>query len=223
MDVFRVASPGFFTYDTNATGDMMYALIAGGIDVVLGEDGYYYEDLGGGQKGSLIYADFTGLTGVFSNPITSVPAYHADGTPKLNADGTPVMVKGMIEMGGFDFSKTENDLYVLGILNQFGGDTARAEEYLRTLWGEDYDVQAEEYQLSDVFAGRYHGRGQDYTPQIQGYLDHIITTGPAERHGCVAVTEELAEILQLLMDKYTFSGVDHSWTKLCYYYDHIGP
>ena len=223
MDVFRVASPGFFTYDTNATGDMMYVLITGGIDVVLGEDGYYYEDLGGGQKGSLIYADFTGLTGVFSNPITSVPAYHADGTPKLNADGTPAMVKGMIEMGGFDFSKTENDLYVLGILNQFGGDAARAEEYLRTLWGEDYDVQAEEYQLSDVFAGRYHGRGQDYTPQIQAYLDHIITTGPAERHGCVAVTEELAEILQLLMDKYTFSGVDHSWTKLCYYYDHIGP
>ena len=31
------------------------------------------------------------------------------------------------------------------------------------------------------------------------------------------------ENLQMLMDKYTFSGVDHSWTKLCYYYDYIGP
>ena len=39
----------------------------------------------------------------------------------------------------------------------------------------------------------------------------------------VVVTEELAEILQMLMDKYTFENVDHSWTKLCYYYDYLGP
>ena len=38
----------------------------------------------------------------------------------------------------------------------------------------------------------------------------------------MAVTERLAEILQLLMDKYTFENVDHSWTKLCYYYDYLG-
>ena len=115
IDVFRAASPGFFTYDTNATGDQMYALIAGGIDVVLGDDGYYYEDLGDGKKGSMLYADFTGITGVFSNPITSVPTYHDDGTVQKDTNGNPVMIKGMIELGGFDFSKTENDLYILGI------------------------------------------------------------------------------------------------------------
>lgn len=223
LEVFRIASPGFFTYDTNATGDQMYALIAGGIDVVLGEDGYYYEDLGDGKKGSKLYADFTGITGVFSNPITSAPVYNDDGTPKLDGNGQPVMVKGMIELGGFDFSKTENDLYILGILDKYDGDTAKAEEYLKALWGEDYDAQAEEYQLSDIFAGRYHGKGEDYTAQIEAYLDDMITTGPEERRGCVPVTEELAEILQLLMDKYTFQNVDHSWTKLCYYYDYIGP
>ena len=27
----------------------------------------------------------------------------------------------------------------------------------------------------------------------------------------------------LLMDKFTFEGVDHSWTKLCYYYKHFSP
>ncbi len=223
LDVFRLASPGYFTYDTNATGDQMYALIAGGIDVVLGEDGIYYEDLGDGKKGSKLYADFTGITGVFSNPITSVPVYNDDGTPQLNANGEPLMVKGMIELGGFDFSKTENDLYILGILEKYNGDTAAADAYLKALWGEDYDAYAEQYQLSDVFAGRYHGRGEDYTPIIEAYLDDMITTGPAERQGCVVVTEELARILQLLLDKYTFQGVDHSWTKLCYYYDHIGP
>ena len=223
LDVFRTASPGFFTYDTNATGDQMYALISGGIEVVLGEDGIYYEDLGDGKKGSKLYCDFTGITGVFSNPITSVPAYNPDGTPTLDAGGQQVMVKGMIEMGGFDFSKTENDLYILSILEKYDGDTAAAEEYMKALWGEDYDFYAQEYQVKDVFAGRYHGHGEDYTALMEAYLDHMITSGPAERHGCVVVTKELAQILQLLMDKYTFSGVDHSWTKLCYYYDHIGP
>jgi hypothetical protein len=201
----------------------MYAVIAGGIDVVLGEDGIYYEDLGDGRKGSKLYADFTGITGVFSNPITTVPAYNPDGTPALDAAGQQQMIRGMIEMGGFDFSKTENDLYILAILERYDGDVQAAEEYLHTLWGEDYDFYAQEYQLKDVFAGRYHGIGQDYTAHIAAYLEQIITTGPAERHGCVVVTEELAEILQMLMDKYTFAGVEHSWTKLCYYYDHIGP
>ena len=223
IDVFRAASPGFFTYDTNATGDQMYALIAGGIDVVLGDDGYYYEDLGDGKKGSMLYADFTGITGVFSNPITSVPAYHDDGTVQKDTNGNPVMIKGMIELGGFDFSKTENDLYILGILEKHDGDVEKAKAYLKALWGEDYDTYAEQYQLSDVLSGRYHGRGEDYTSIIESYLDDMITTGPAERHGCVPVTEELAEILQLLMDKYTFQNVDHSWTKLCYYYDRVGP
>ena len=44
-----------------------------------------------------------------------------------------------------------------------------------------------------------------------------------ERAGCVVVTKELAEILQMVMEKYTFENVDHAWTKLCYYYDYLGP
>ena len=37
-----------------------------------------------------------------------------------------------------------------------------------------------------------------------------------------AVDEALAALLQALMDKYTFNGVDFSWAKLCYYYQHLG-
>ena len=228
FDLFRSCSPGYFTYDTNATGDMMYALISGGIDVVLGEDGYYHEDLGrdanGKQKtGSIIYADFTGLTSVFSKPIATVNAYNEDGSYLLDSDGKPVMVKGMIDLGGFDFSKTEDDLYILSVLEKHDGDKDAADAYLRQQWGADYDANADAYQLKDVYAGRYHGRGEDLTDEISAYLDKIITTGNPEKIGCVPVDEALAEILQKLMDKYTFSGVDHSWTKLCYYYDHLGP
>ena len=46
--------------------------------------------------------------------------------------------------------------------------------------------------------------------------------GHPELQGCVAVNEELAEILQLLMDKFTFNGVQDSWVKLCYYYETLG-
>lgn len=227
-DLFRLGSPGYFTYDTNATGEMMYALIAGGVDVVLGEDGYYYEDLGldasGKQKyGSLIYADFTGITSVFSKPIANVYAYNEDGSIMTDANGEKMEIKGMIDLGGFDFSKTENDLYIVSILNKYDGDTEKADAYLREQWGEDYDTLAEQYQLEDVYEGRYHGKGDDLTEEIRAYLDKIITTGPEERRGCVPVDERLGEILQMLMDKYTFSNVDHSWTKMCYYYDHLGP
>lgn len=227
-DLFRSASPGHFTYDVNATGELMYALIAGGIDVVLGEDGYYYEDLGkeaDGSRlcGSRLYCDFTGLTSVFSNPITTVPAYNKDGTPILDAAGNPMYVSGMIDMGGFDFSKTENDLYILSYLNNYQGDVEQTDDYFREFWGEDYDTYAEIYQIEDIYAGIYHGEGPDLTEEMRGYLAKIITTGSPETHGCVMVDARLAEILQLLMDKYTFSGVEHSWTKLCYYYDHLGP
>ena len=210
-DLFRLASPGYYTYDSNATGEQMYHMIAGGVDVVLGEDGIYYEDLGkdaqGNQRfGSPMYADFIGITGLFGQPLATVGN-----------------IKGIIDLGGFDFSKTENDMYVLGILEKYDGDVDAADDYLKGLWGVDYEANAAEYQLDNVFAGIYHGRGEDYTDDIRAYLDDIIDDGHEERKGCVLVTEELAALLQLLVDKYTFAGVDHSWTKLCYYYDHIGP
>ncbi|MBQ9761801.1 MAG: redoxin domain-containing protein [Oscillospiraceae bacterium] len=159
-DVLRLASPGFFTYDTNATGDAMYHLIPGGIQAVLGEDGYYYHDLGDGTLGSMLYADFTGLTPIFSQPVVSATIYDANGTPQV--------IKGLIELGGFRFENA------------------------------------------------------DYTEEINTYVEKMITDGPEELLGCVPVDARLAELLQMLMDRYTFQ-VEGSWTKMCYYYDHLGP
>lgn len=220
---FRLCAPGYFTYDSDATGDAMYHLISGGIDVVLGDDGYYYEDLGDGKKGSKIYCDFTGVTAVFSNPIATVNAYDENGNKVYDENGDPVMVKGMIDMGGFDFSKTEDDLYILGVLEAQGGDKQKAIDYLKAYWAEDYDGYAEIYQMDDVLDGKYHGNGEDLTEEMRGYLDDMITSGSQEKIGCVAVDERLAEILQLLMSKYTFENVDDSWIKICYYYDYLGP
>ena len=213
-NLFRRCSPGYYTYDSDATGEAMYHLIAGGIDVVLGSDGYYYHDLGDGKQGSKIYAEFTGLTTIFSNPIMA-GSY-------VNEDGETVEVKGMIDLGGFDFSKTEQDLEILGYLNKHNGDVDATREYLKDYWAEDYDANAELYQIEDVFAGRYHGKGEDLTEAIRAYESKVITSGAQELRGCVAVDAQLAEILQQAMSKYTFEDVDNAWIKLCYYYDYMG-
>ena len=204
-DHFRLCSHGYFTYDTDASGTAMYDVIAGGIDVVLGEDGIYYHDLGNGVKGSKIYADFTGITSVFGSPIATVGE-----------------VKGLIDKGGFDFSKSENDQYILTALEINGGDKEKTLQYLKEQWSTDYEAYYEEYKVKDVFDGIYHGAGEDYTDEIKSYLSQMINDGHAERKGCVVVTKELADILQKLMDKFTFENVDDSWVKLCYYYDHMG-
>lgn len=213
-ELFRLCSPGYFTYDTNATGDAMYHLIAGGIKVVMGTDGYYHEDLGKDAKGkqrygSIIYADFSGITTLFDTPVATT-----------TVNGKKVL--GMIDKGGFDFSKTEGDLYILGFLKKNNGDKDKAIAEMKQMWGEEYDAYAEIYMIDDVLAGRYHGEGKDMTAEIQKYVSKMAKS-PEERKGCVPVDAKLAEILQLLMSKYTFENVDDAWIKMCYYYDKLGP
>lgn len=198
-DYFRLCSPGYFTYDSDATGNDMYHLITGGIDVVLGSDGVYYHDLGNGKKGSKIYADFVGLTPIFSHSLQS-----------------------MINMGGFDFSKTEDDLFIINALKLNGNDKEKTKAYLKEQWAEDYETNYADYKVDDVFAGKYHGAGKDLTNDIKKFEKQMISGGAKELQGCVVVTKELAEVLQKLMDKYTFEDVDNSWLKVCYYYDYMG-
>ena len=191
--LFRLCAPGYFTYDTDATGSAMYDIISGGIKLKV-KDGKYYDK----EDGSLIYCDFTSLTPIFDRSIVE-----------------------MINMGGFDFSKSETDGEILAYLKQNDNNVEKTKEYLKKLWGEDYDANSEIYQLDDVFAGRFHGDGEDLTEDIKKYLSKIDKSG-TELDGCVVVDEELAEILQELMNKYTFEDVENSWLKLCYYYDYLG-
>ena len=226
FDLFEAASPGYFTYDTDATGSEMHYTISGGITPILKDDGYYYHDLGldenGNQiYGSMIYADFTGVTAVFDKPITDVNVYDDNGNIVTDDNGAPVMINGMITMGGFDFSKTEDDLYILGFLKANDNDVDATLEYLKKMWGDSYDDYAETYQIDDVLAGKYHGKGEDLSEEISEYISKIIKDGSV-KDGCVPVDEELASILQLLMDKYTFEGVEYSWLKVCYYYNYLG-
>ena len=229
-DLFRLASPPTFTYTlnedgsliTDENGNVVSELISGGIDVVLDEQGYYRHDLGkdanGNQiYGSYIYAEFTGITAVISKPIASVPV--------IGADGKENVIVGLIEAGAFNFALNEYDAEVLNYIKMCDGDLEAADAKLREVWGEDYEAYSEIYLLQEIFdaymgLGSYHGTGVDETEAISAYLSKIIKNGRED--GCVKVDAELARLLQLLMDKYTFAGVENSWLKLCYYYDYMG-
>jgi len=194
LNFFRLCAPGYFTYDTDATGSAMYDIISGGITPVL-KNGKYYEK----EHNSPIYADFTGSTNLFGQSIVS-----------------------MIELGGFDFSKSETDGEIIAYMKQNGNDIEKTKAYLKKLWGEDYDANAEIYEIDDIFEGRFHGDGEDLTAEIRTYLSKM-DKSKTEKDGCVEVDKRLAEILQMLMDKYTFEEVENSWIKICYYYDYLGP
>ena len=197
-DHFRVASPGYFTYEESITGEVNEILPLG-IEVALGSDGYYHELLESGELGSIVYADFIYTTGIF----------------------TSQSLKELIEMKAFDFRLSESDHMILTYMDMYGD---QCEAKLREIWGDTFNEYAEIYQINDVFNGIYHGTGEDKTAEIREYAENLIkkTDKAPELEGCIAVDEELAELLQMLMDKYTFEGVENSWTKVCYYYDHLG-
>ncbi len=117
----------------------------------------------------------------------------------------------MIEKGSFNFAKSDSDHYA-----DF------TDEQLRQMWGDDFEANFEFHKVAETRAGVYHGDGEDMTAKITEYYNSMITEGDLEIRGCVAVNAELAEILQMLMDKYTFKDVENSWVKLCYYYEYIG-
>ncbi len=279
---FSLASPGFFTALEDTTGGLTET-ISGGIELVLGNDGYWREKRNDGREGSLLYADFTRPTGIFSQSIEK-----------------------LIEIGAFNLSTTENDEYIRALRKSTQAYEYFLDLYLRAEWGTEYSAKYEEYKVEEVLAGTYHGEEDsegnptksdkdieildllssmaandtyntdanfinflkkywgedsyaeymteyqveevlagiyhgpkdehgnniDYTDEISAYLDKVIKVGynsqlgetiaeGDERIGCVIVDEGLAELLQVIMDKYTFEGVDNSWAKLCYYHQYF--
>ena len=206
FDVFEEASQGVFSYD-----EISEEIIATGINAALCKDesdpryGYYCQLLPNGELGSVIYADFIFSTNIF-------------GAQNMEF---------LIENGAFDMRMTETDKEAYVYYKNYyeeGGKKA-----LQTLWGDNFEANWEMYQMDDIIRGIFHGKGPDYTDDMRAYLDRYEdgTDGTSdaivypERQGCVPVDEKLATMLQALMDKFTFEGVENSWLKLCYYYKRL--
>ncbi len=191
---FVNASPGPFTSKTEDMGELA-EIIAGGIKVTLGDDGFYHELREDGTLGSILYLD-----AIYNSSIFEYDTFET-----------------LINKGGFDFTKTEGDEYVLSFMAKHGEGT---KDYLKEYWGEQFEELSYKYKLDEVLAGTLHGTGTDLTEEARAFLSQIIerTDENPELEGCIPVSAELAELLQALMDKYSFKGVENSWTKLCYYY-----
>ena len=203
-EVFMLASPGFWTFYESEDGvtDTGH-LIVGGIDVKLGDDGYYHELRADGTLGSIVYADFSSPTNVFER----------------------TSIKEMAELThSFNGAMSEDDQWVLDFIEIFEEDGLTYQEGFKIEWGDEYEQYMESLKVDEVAAGKYHGTGKDYTDVVKKYIDKMLPTSTAtpELEGCVAVTAELAEALQALMDKFSFQA-ENSWTKLCYYYQYVGP
>ena len=218
--LFRSCSPSgaFTTVDENMGGGIDN-LICIAIDAALNpEDGLYHEVLERDAQGnpvrfgSIVYAYFTGVTPLFADAI-------ADVTIVDEKTGEPKLLKGMISKGAFNFSLSANDEEVLYYLEKLEGDKEAALEYIKGL-STEYDLD----ETMDAFEGIYHGFGQDQTAVIETYLDKMITgdSEHPELEGCVPVDAQLMQLLQSLVDKYSFAGVENSWQKLCFYYDYLG-
>ena len=207
LALFTAASPGFFTYLLDENGEITNTLIAGGIDVKLGEDGYYHRLYKDGTLGDIVYADFTMYTNLF--PTGAI--YNV-----ANPDGA-----SLINQGAFDFSKSETDREAL-----MRGYDKMTDDELRALWGENFDENFEIYAIADLREGKYHGEAEDYTERMIEIASTLMLNSTnctdENLYGCVPVDEELANILQLLVDHASFRGVRNSWTKVCYCYQYYG-
>ena len=86
-----------------------------------------------------------------------------------------------------------------------------------------YDYFWTYYQMDDVKQNKFHGMVVNYNDDVERYVSKMEDNkNHPERQGCVAVTEELAEILLALIDKEVFEDVENGWLKFCYYYNILG-
>ncbi len=238
---FSLASPSFHTALEDAYGNLTET-ISGGIalEKFKHSDGktYWREKREDGRLGSIIYVDFTGLTTIFQDK----PIYSADENVVDMIDS-----KAFDFRYSFEDLYVLNTLEKYNGDKDACREALRAElgkAYEATYTDSSFEGSSTVitgYAVEEVLAGKYHGIGGDMTELVLSYADKIIkegdivsvvnedgtamTTMKVEAGnpmiGCVAVDAELAEALQLLMDKYVFEGVEYSWAKLCYYHQYF--
>lgn len=199
-DILTICSVWPFTTDTDfgddSTPDIENNLVTIGIDAVLGEDGFYHEKYADGTiSDKYIYVD-----------IKNFYAFNFS-------------LYQMIEKGAYDFTKTE-----------LGYPAFDDEGYLLDYyWEEDENGMVTSPEIKSRRLTDKNGQlimktdaYVDKTDRVKEIFDTEVIEAPGtELDGCIPVDEEIRIILQSLMDKYTFRGVEDSWQKCCYYYKHI--
>ena len=196
-----------FAYTTSSdftegdTSDIEDIIISVGIDVILGDDGYYYELYSDGTYSKdPLYFDF-----IYSNML-------------INMTFEDALAK---DPNTFDMSLSD---YGDSIIDSEG----YLVEWTYTLNTETGETTKESHRVLDdnkqpILADKTLYR--DWTSDVREWLNSSLYISDPDHsaYGCIAVNEEVKTLLELLMNKYSFKNVEGSWLKLCYYYKYYGP
>lgn len=143
-----------------------------------------------------------------ATPVLGNDGYYYVGESKIYVDFSLPIITGFMQKAilSHDYvDEDENPVHVAGILELGGFNFAEDEDGNAVSGGVDYSDRIEWYANNAMIES-----------------DGVYGSEASLAAGCVPVNEELAGILQKLVDKYSFSGIKNSWTKLCYYFDYLG-
>lgn len=215
-ELFTMASPGFFT----SSDDEMSDIISGNyVDVEVGSDGYYHVK-GSNASDTYVYCDITylnNITGSYTLLQCLSDKFRAFDFSK-DSFGQPIVDEdGYYRLTEFDENNEMVRYYVC--YDKYG------EYYNVVEIGENGYTEENGYTYVKLTSEDLEQLGYvDYTSYVTEYVNsNMVTDENSELYGCVKVDEKFAKALSLLMDKYTFEGIEYSWVKLCYYFEYLGP
>lgn len=213
IELLTCASPGYFT----TSDDSMTDIISGNfVDAELKDDGYYHI-VDSVASDDFIYCDIKYVNNITNTSLENVLNNYA----------------------GFDFSKDEfgnviydeDGYYKItvydddnNIAQYFVCTDENGNEYYDEFVGDNDHTEENGYTYIKFSKEEIEAlKNKDYTEYVTKYIEeNLINDKNSELYGCVKVDEEFAKVLDLLMSKFTFAGVEKSWLKLCYYYKYVG-
>lgn len=212
LNLLTIASPGPFT----TSDDEMTDIISGNyVDYELGEDGYYHV-VGQYAEDSFLYCDVEYMNAITGYSIIDCASdrFNAFDFNKDEYGQSLYDSEGYYRITDFDENNVMVRLYVCV--------DAEGNEYYVTTVGEN--GYTEENGYTYIKNDGTMDNKADFNAYVNEYIAiNKITDENSELYGCVKVDEEFARVLWLLMNKYTFAGIEGSWLKLCYYYKYVGP
>ena len=169
----------------------------------LGGEGYYRFSIASPGYFSALLAPDGGLTETIAGGIKVVLG--SDGYwRELREDGR----QGSLLYADFTKATPLFPDWTIEKMIDKGGFDFRVNEDGETVVGEDLTAVARKLYESRIKVG--------YNEILKENID-----ADDERIGCVIVTDEVAQLLQKLVDKYSFAGIENSWAKLCYYHQYF--
>ena len=213
-ELLTIASPGFFT----SSDDEMSDIISGNfVDVKLGSDGYYHV-VDSKSSDDFVYCDIKYINNITTYSILDcLTKFDAFNFGKDEFGNSLYDEEGYFRVSDLD---DDGNLVRYYVCYDNEGNPYYVKEVGENGYTEENGYKYEKFDPTDLESLK----NADCSDYVQEYIDaNMITDENSELYGCVKVNEKFAKVLGLLMDKYTFAGVEGSWLKLCYYYKYVGP